>query len=80
MTSLSPIKFGQINATCELCWKTKERFGSLIDPNGHAWLICADCINTWWEEDHALKMEERVNELAKERAITLIQERLLGDG
>jgi hypothetical protein len=35
---------------CELHGGLATRFGTLIDPNGHKWVICAACINSLWEE------------------------------
>jgi hypothetical protein len=35
---------------CELHGGLATRFGTLIDPNGHKWIICADCINSLWED------------------------------
>jgi hypothetical protein len=26
------------------------RYGTLIDPNGHRWHICSECINSLWTE------------------------------
>lgn len=43
------ITYGDLDPrTCELHGGTHTRFGTLIDPNGHKWVICADCINTLW--------------------------------
>ena len=33
---------------CELHGGLASRFGTLIDPNGHKWAICATCINGLW--------------------------------
>lgn len=45
------VSFGDIpNANCQLHGGTAGRFGTLVDPNGHRWLICADCINSLWED------------------------------
>lgn len=61
---------------CGLCGKLKARFGSLIDPNGHTWLICDDDINSLWGERAAIITDEEI----EARAAQLIQERLLGPG
>jgi hypothetical protein len=39
---------------CQLCFKPTDRFGTLIDPSGHKWLICSVCINTLWQNKQAL--------------------------
>jgi hypothetical protein len=35
---------------CQLHYGKATRFGTLIDPNGHKWLICSDCIGTLWKD------------------------------
>jgi hypothetical protein len=59
---------------CKLCAESKTNFGMLVDPNGHKWLICSDCIANLWAGNQAFITQERV----EERARQLLQERLLG--
>lgn len=62
---------------CQLCGKMKARFGSLIDGNGHTWLICADeggCVDGLWHRNAAIIQDAEI----EARARQLIQERLLG--
>lgn len=61
---------------CGLCGKLRARFGSLIDPNGHTWIVCAECIDGLWHRNAAIIQDEEV----ENRARALIQERLLGLG
>lgn len=61
--------------TCKLHGELATRFGTLIDPNGHRWLICAECIDTLWSGRQFVIRDEEVNKRARE----LLQERLLGD-
>lgn len=45
------VSYGDIpNATCQLHGGEAGRFGTLIDPNGHRWLICDECIASLWED------------------------------
>lgn len=60
---------------CQLCWKKRTRFGMLVDPNGHLWLICAECINTLWAGNQAIITEDEIDQRARQ----LIQERLMGN-
>jgi hypothetical protein len=59
---------------CKLHGEIAYRFGTLVDPNGHSWLICSQCIDNLWAGNQAIITEERV----EERARQLLQERLLG--
>jgi hypothetical protein len=69
------ILFGNLQSrNCKLHGGMATRFGSLVDPNGHVWLICSDCIDNFWAGNQAFITEERV----EERARQLLQERLLG--
>jgi hypothetical protein len=71
------VVYGEMNQRqCGLCGKLKTRFGSLIDPNGHTWIICADDIDALWHRNAAIIVDSEIEERAKQ----LIQERLLGMG
>lgn len=70
-----PLLFGNVDGTCQICFKVKHRFGTLLDPNGHTWPICAECINTLWHENHATTVEKEI----EDKALKLIQERLFGN-
>jgi len=52
------VKWGDGSGTCQLCFTDQERFGTLVDPNGHKWLICALCINALWDGRQMLNMEQ----------------------
>jgi len=44
------IRYGTLGPrACDLHGGVRERFGTLVDPNGHAWLICDLCITSLWE-------------------------------
>lgn len=67
--------YGDMNPRkCQLCGKLKARFGSLIDCNGHSWLVCMDCVDGLWHRNAAVIQDSEV----ENRARQLIQERLLG--
>jgi hypothetical protein len=38
--------------TCQLHFRPSPdgRYGKLIDPNGHSWDICSECINSLWQD------------------------------
>lgn len=76
----TPIRFGNINAVCQLCNNTRHRFGTLVDPGGHVWLICADCIKSMWDKNHWQHIQDLVEERAEEMAMTKIRESLFGSG
>lgn len=61
---------------CNLCGKFNTRFGSLIDPNGHSWLVCVTCIDNLWHGNAAIISDAEV----EDRARQLLQDRLLGMG
>lgn len=73
-----PFKWGDFTERCQLCGEVKERFGCMVDPNGHFWRICADCINTLWDNNQATTLERRIEERAEEIAMQRIRERLFG--
>jgi hypothetical protein len=57
------VSFGEIpHANCQLHGGTAERFGTLVDPNGHKWLICAGCINSLWEDKQGPVEGARIDE------------------
>lgn len=71
------ITYGTIpGQACKLCGNLATRVGTLVDPNGHRWLICSECIDNLWAGNQAMITEERVQEAARK----LIEERLLGGG
>lgn len=46
------LTFGDLDErACELHGGLATRFGTLIDPNGHKWIICAACIGSLWAEN-----------------------------
>jgi hypothetical protein len=59
---------------CKLCGETKDRFGTLIDCNGHSWLICMTCVDGLWSRNAAVIVDEVIEERAKQ----LVQEKLFG--
>jgi hypothetical protein len=59
---------------CKLHGELATRFGTLIDPNGHRWLICAECIDALWSKQQFVIRDEEVNRRARQ----LLEERLLG--
>jgi len=54
---VSKLRFGNISGVCELHYGPAESFGTLLDPNGHVWLICADCIKSLWDNKQAYNQE-----------------------
>ena len=48
-TTNKPIHYGDFAGICQLCFKDGQRFGTLVDANGHTWLICQSCIIAVWE-------------------------------
>lgn len=59
---------------CKLCGKDNTRFGTLVDQNGHSWLVCTDCIDGLWSRNAAIIQDEEV----ERRAEQLIQDKLFG--
>jgi hypothetical protein len=77
------IRWGDFSETCQLCFTGQERFGCLVDPNGHKWLICAVCINALWVGRQMLNMEatERDRQAeAVDSALGRLRDIMLGDG
>lgn len=73
--SPSVIAYGNLGERkCQLHGGIATIFGTLIDPNGHKWLICSACIDNFWAGNQAMITEERIEERARE----LIQQKLLG--
>lgn len=74
------VTFGTLpgNIPCQLCFQPKGNFGTLIDPNGHRWLICADCINSLWEDKQSLNQpdEEPITDAEKELITKVVVENL----
>jgi hypothetical protein len=79
MPSNYVITYGDLDPRlCELHGGVASRFGTLIDPNGHKWIICADCINTLWAERQAMNMEPTKEEKV-DQAIDILRSLLLGE-
>lgn len=58
MTSTVRIRYGEaVGFACQVCFKKRKKFGTLVDPNGHTWLICDKCINKLWRKRQALRQE-----------------------
>jgi hypothetical protein len=74
-----PFRWGEFTETCQLCAEVKTRFGAMVDPNGHIWRICADCINSLWDANQATKVQQRIEDRAEELAMERIRERLFGN-
>ena len=69
------VSYGELpEQVCKLHGGEATRFGTLVDPNGHRWLICAGCINSLWGENQWIIREEEVDRRARQ----LLEERLLG--
>jgi hypothetical protein len=79
------LTFGDLTEprSCELHGGMATRFGTLIDPNGHKWIICAACINALWDGRQMLNMEaaeqDRQTE-AVDAALGRIRDIILGEG
>ena len=59
---------------CKLCGKNHTRFGTLVDPNGHSWLVCVTCIDNLWSGNAAIIQDAEV----EDRARQLVQDKLFG--
>lgn len=72
------VKYGEHpqGYVCKLGGHTAYRFGTLIDPNGHKWIICTECIDYFWAGNAAVIREEEV----ERRAAQLLQDKILGSG
>jgi hypothetical protein len=57
-TTNEPMHYGFFVGICQVCFKQRKRFGTLIDPNGHSWLVCNKCINRLWKKRQALRNED----------------------
>ena len=70
------VTYGQLadDHACDICAEFKVRFGVLIDPNGHTWNICTDCINNFWHGHSFVPRQDVIDARARE----LIQQRLMG--
>jgi len=69
-----------VGRTCQLHGGEAERFGTLIDPNGHRWFICAECINELWHRRQAMVMDEDFKQRAVEYVLGLLGQLLLEGG
>ena len=59
---------------CKLCGRQNRRFGTLVDPNGHSWLVCVTCIDNLWKGNAAIIQDAEV----EDRARQLVQDKLFG--
>lgn len=54
---------------CGCCWRATDdngadlRMGSMTDPNGHKWKICADCITFMWRGRHPMQDADVMNDV-----------------
>jgi hypothetical protein len=47
---------------CGACWKIPDAdvgMGKLIDPSGHKWDLCANCIKELWELKQPFNQDEQ---------------------
>lgn len=70
------VTYGNVTTpmSCRLCGNLHDRFGTLIDPNGHRWLLCSECIDALWAKQQFVIRDEEVDRRARQ----LLEERLLG--
>jgi hypothetical protein len=59
---------------CKLCGKQNTRFGTLIDCNGHSWLVCMACVDGLWSRNAAVIVDAEI----EDRARQLVQDKLFG--
>lgn len=60
------VHVGDYTDACHVCYETKERFGVLIDPVGHKWRICQDCLNALWQDRQAMnQLDEKEKQEAE---------------
>lgn len=64
---MAAIQYGNMVAVCQLHNGEADRFGTLVDPNGHMWLLCSDCIKGLWDAAHWTKLQEQADEAAEAR-------------
>jgi hypothetical protein len=54
---------------CGACWNpVSEKFGTLTDPAGKRWKICAECINLLWHL-HDEDKEDAINQSDPQKAL-----------
>jgi hypothetical protein len=80
MPSKFVITYGELDPRlCELHGGEATRFGTLIDPNGHKWIICATCINGLWDATNwAIIREEAESEAEQKLAAKFAQMMMKG--
>lgn len=71
------IHYGDFVGICQVCFNDAQRFGTLVDPNGHSWLICTGCIKGLWETKQALNQEAAQRQVAED-FINELRDKLLG--
>lgn len=52
------IRYGDMVGVCAVHGGQGSRFGTLVDPQGHAWLVCVTCINSLWGERQQMILSE----------------------
>lgn len=53
------VRYGDFVETCRIHGGVRGRFGTLIDPNGHKWLVCDVCINALWGERQQMILSDK---------------------
>jgi len=77
-TTSTPIHYGDFVGICQVCFKDNHRFGTLVDPNGHTWLVCKNCINKLWQDAQAILQEDHQDKI--EAAIDVLRKALKKEG
>jgi hypothetical protein len=77
--AMAGLYYGQFAGICQLCYEDKSNFGTLVDPNGHSWLICSDCITSLWSDRQAINQERQVEEKAVELAQDAVRKLITGE-
>jgi hypothetical protein len=65
-----------ISPNCQLHFGPSPdgRYGSLVDPNGHRWHICSECINSLWQDKQALNQTIDMADNAMNAMLNLAKE------
>jgi uncharacterized protein with PIN domain len=71
--------YGDKVAMCEVHGGVGTKFGTLVDPNGRKWDICATCINGLWDAAHWANLEQRAEANAEGRLAERLA-RMLSEG
>jgi hypothetical protein len=81
MTYPLNVKYGSFPGVCQVHGGNESRFGTLVDPNGHRWLVCSECIDVLWGNRQQMNLEELEKERqenAVNEAMRRLRESLLG--